>query len=223
MHKRVERKGKQRIVCFVLILSLILSTPSAVFAGYDDSGSKSTYQNWESQSTGLYLGGGLGSVLPVGDGTEGVIAGGGWAIQIGYQFIKNLEVELGYNQGVGSISNNGVTGIWNFVELLCFDIKPIIPLSSAGDLYLLVGITYAENSVAWKRPNITNTLGPALGADSGIGYEYYMTHNWSLGGEIIYHHLTSTKESISPGGSITLHSPKDGSATSLKFMALYHF
>ena len=213
--------GKQKVVFFLFGLSLCFS--STAFAGYHNNRSQETYQTPERNYTGLYLGGGLGSVLPVGDGTEGVIAGGGWAIRVGYQFMKNLAVELGYNQGVGSISNNGVTGIWSFVELPCLDIKPILPLSPASDLYLLLGITYADNSVAWKNPNITYTLGPDIGADLGIGYEYYISRTWSLGGEIIYHHLTSTKESISPGGSITLHSPQDGSATSLKFAFLYHF
>ena len=213
--------GRHKTVFFLLGLSLWFSP--AAFAGYHNNSSRETYRTPGLNRSGLYLGGGLGSVLPVGDGTEGVIAGGGWAIRIGYQFIQNLAVELGYNQGVGSISNNGVSGIWSFVELPCLDVKPILPLSSASAIYLLLGITYAENSVAWKNPDITYTLGPDIGADLGIGYEYYVSRNWSLGGEIIYHHLTSTKESISPGGPITLRSPQDGSATSLKFAFLYHF
>ena len=213
--------GRHKTVFFLLGLSLWFSP--AAFAGYHNNSSRETYRTPGHDRSGLYLGGGLGSVLPVGDGTEGVIAGGGWAIRIGYRFMENLAVELGYNQGVGSISNNGVTGIWSFVELPCLDVKPILPLSSASAIYLLLGITYAENSVAWKNPDITYTFGPDIGADLGMGYEYAVNYNWSLGGEIIYHHLTSTKESIRPGGPITLRSPRDGSATSLKFAFLYHF
>lgn len=44
----------------------------------------------------------------------------------------------------------------------------------------------------------------------------------SLGGEIIYHKLTSTNVSASPGGSITLPYAEKGSSTSVNFAFLYH-
>lgn len=209
-----------KAVLSLMVLVIIFGFTVSTHADYDQPQQR---YNHQVSHLGLYLGGGLGSELPVGDCTEGVLAGFGWAIRIGYQFMKYLAVELGYNQGVGSISNNGVTGIWSFVELPYLDIKPNIPLSSASDLYFLVGIADADNSVAWRNPNITYTLGPDIGADFGIGYEYYITNNWSLGGEIIYHYLASKKESQSPGGSITPHSAQDGSATALNFVFLYHF
>ena len=71
--------SKQKVVFFLFGLSLCFS--STAFAGYHNNRSQETYRTPERNYTGLYLGGGLGSVLPVGDGTEGVIAGGGWAIE----------------------------------------------------------------------------------------------------------------------------------------------
>ncbi len=172
---------------------------------------------------GLYLGGGLGVDIPTGPDQNGYSTGLGWSIRIGYQFIRNLGIELGYDQGVGSFSNQGATGTWSFLELPYLDLKPIIPLSLNSDLYFLAGVSYADNSISFSNPNTTFTLGPDFGFDLGLGYEYYITNNWSLGGELIYHHLTSTSVSLSPGGSVTLPYAMDGSATSVNFAFLYHF
>ncbi len=45
----------------------------------------------------------------------------------------------------------------------------------------------------------------------------------SFGGEVIYHNLTSTKYSLSPGVSSTLSFAENGSSTSINFAFLYHF
>lgn len=218
--------GKQKMI-FTLFLSVILSFCSTAYAGYNN-GAAGSYPLQNANHSGLYLGGGLGLEVPTGPDKDGFSTGFGWAIRVGYQFIRNLAVELGYDQGIGNISQNGATGTWDFMELPFIDIKPIIPLSSASDLYFLIGVAYADNSAAITTPiNLTLTLGPDIGIDLGIGYEYYITSSWSLGGEIIYHYLASTKVSVTsstPGVLITRpSSASDGSATSLNFAFLYHF
>ena len=219
---------QRKIVFFILVFSMSFYFYSTAFAGYYNNGSKGTYQIQQENHIGLYLGGGLGLEIPTGPDKDGFATGYGWAIMVGYQFIRNLAVELGYDQGIGSISQNGTTGTWDFMELPYINIKPIIPLSSASDLFFLVGVAYANDNDAITTPiNLTLTLGPDIGIDLGLGYEYYITNNWSLGGEVIYHYLTSTKISVastSPGVTITRPSSAlDGSATSVNFAFLYHF
>ncbi len=222
----MKMRGRQNVVFFALVLSISFCFCSTAFAGYYNR-SQGTYQAQGTDHAGLYVGAGLGLEIPTGPDKDGFATGYGWAIRVGYQFIRNLAVELGYNQGIGNISQNGTTGTWDFMELPYINIKPIIPLSSASDLYFLVGIAYADNTAAITNPSFTVTLGPDIGIDLGIGYEYYITNNWSLGGEVIYHYLASTKSSVTssiPGVSITRpSSASDGSATSVNIAFLYHF
>jgi hypothetical protein len=226
-NRRIMMRGRQNVVFFALVLSISFFLCSTAFAGFFNNGSRRTYPTQGGEHTGLYVGSGLGLEVPTGPDKGGFSTGFGWAVRIGYQFIRNLAVELGYDQGIGNISQNGATGTWDFMELPYIDIKPIIPLSSASDLYFLVGIAYADNSASITNPNFTVTLGPDIGIDLGVGYEYYITNNWSLGGEVIYHYLTTTKLSVastSLGVSITRSSSAaDGSATSANFAFLYHF
>ena len=210
----------KKIIISMAVTFIMIGLTVSAYAGYYQPQQR---YNQQVSHRGLYLGGGLGVEVPTGPDLDGFSTGVGWAVRIGYQFMKNLAIELGYNQGVGSFSYSGVTGTWSFLELPYLDIKPIIPLSSASDLYFLVGVSYADDNVAITNPSVTVTLGPNIGFDLGIGYEYYITHNWSLGGEIIYHNLTSTKLSASPGGSSTLPYAENGSATSVNFAFLYHF
>ena len=210
----------KKTILLVAVTIIMIGLTVRAYAGYYQPQQR---YNQQASHRGLYLGGGLGVEVPTGPDQNGYSAGFGWAIRIGYQFIKNLAVELGYDQGVGSLSDQGVTGSWSFLELPYLDIKPIIPLSLNSDLYFLAGVSYADNSASVTNPSVTFTLGPDIGFDLGIGYEYYITNNWSLGGELIYHHLTSTSASASPGGSVTLPYAVDGSATSVNFAFLYHF
>ncbi len=220
-------KKESKVAILVLILSMSLWLCSTAFANpYSlyNTNSQKPYQAQDINHNGLYLGAGIGVEIPTGPDLDGFSTGGGWTIRIGYQFIRNLAVELGYHQGVGNASLNGVTGNWSFLEVPYLDVKPLIPLSSDSDLYFLVGITYVEDNAVISHPeSVTATLGPNIGFDLGVGYEHYIGAHWSLGGEVIYHNLTSTKYSLSPGGSSTLPYAENGSSTSINFAFLYHF
>ncbi len=209
---------------FILILSTLLigffSLPSAMA---DD-----LHQLYGVNHNGLYIGGGGGLEIPTGPDEDGFSTGIGGAFMIGYQFIKNLAAEIGINQGMGLYNSSGIPGTWSFADIFCFDIKPIIPLSSGSNLHFIVGIAYAGdlfgNTVTATNSSAIAQLGPGTGIDLGIGYEHYITNSsWSLGGEIIYHHVTSKQATDNSGYSYILPYPENASATSINFTFIHHF
>ena len=146
----------------------------------------------------------------------------------GYQFINNLAVETGINEGIGLYNSNGIAGSWAIADIFYLDIKPIISLSSGSNLHFIVGIAYAGdlfgNTVTATNSSAIAQLGPSTGFDFGIGYEHYITDSsWSLGAEVIYHYFTSRMAMENSGLSIILPYAENGSATAVNFTFIHHF
>ena len=219
------KRFKGIIILLVLGVSLWSCLPaSAREYSFNKNPQYDTYGTQNINHNGLYLGAGMGLEIPTGPDLDGFATGAGWTFRIGYQFIRNLAIELGYHQSLGGFALSGASGNWSFLELPFFDVKPMIPLTVNSDLYFIVGVAYADDSLSVSSPvNVTITLGPSFGFDLGMGYEHYIGAHISLGGEVIYHNLTATNVSSSLGGSSTLSSAANGSSTSVNFAFLYHF
>ncbi len=220
MAKLLKRVSLIFILSFITMSAMLVSGASASYRGYRVTAINEDH-------TGFYLGTALGADLPTGPDEDGFSAGFGWTIRLGYQFIRNLAIELGYHQSVGVFSSQGIKGTWSFIQLPFIDLKPIIPLSPVSDLYFILGIANTGFARATSNLSSNGTSSSfATGFDLGIGYEGYVTNHISLGGELIYHNLTNNKFSVGGGGlsgTITTPYNLNMSFTSLIFSFLYHF
>lgn len=212
---------KLHIIINIIILTLVIFISSAS-AGYLGNQTK---QINKTDHIGLYIGGGIGGELPTGPDEDGLLGGFGWTLKLGYQFIKNLALEIGYHQSVGSFSSLGVEGGWSFIQFPFLDLKPIIPMTSDSNLYFIIGIanTGCAQATSNLSPNVTSSSF-GVGFDFGMGVEEYVTPNVTLSGEFIYHNFTNDKFHRSDiSGTLTSHYEINMSFSSVNFTVLYHF
>ncbi len=206
----------------LVVCTLLVSNAHARYQHYP---AYSAY-SYQFQRTGLYLGGSLGFDTPEGPDQQGMYTGVGWSFSVGYEFIPQLALELGYHQSVGDFSTYAANGTWTFFQIPYLHLKPMIPLPNSN-LYFIIGLGYdgAQSTTNDLQYNITtSSYGP--GVDLGFGYEWYVTPNFTLGGETIYHYYSNNTFTVSGGGaSGTVTSPYEVnmSYTSWNFTLLYHF
>ena len=162
--------------------------------------------------TGIYIGVGLGVNIPQGPDTADPTMfsyAPSWEAKIGWDIVRNFGVEIGYEQGLGGMNN----GAWTYAELPYGNIKIHIPFDDQAFSFIL-GISNAQwamvqgdsstlqNVLSGTSFTTTNKLSANdLAINFGIGYDWYMSSNWSLGGELIYHYFTSVISGTVNGGT----------------------
>ncbi len=152
--------------------------------------------------TGLYIGVGLGVNTPQGPDTGDpnmYSYAPAWEAKIGWDIVRYFGIEIGYEQGLGGMYN----GAWTYVELPYGNLKIRLPFNDQVFSFI-VGVSNAQWATAQGDPSTlqdvlsgtsftsTNQLSANdLAINAGIGYDWYMSSDWSLGGELIYHYFTS--------------------------------
>ncbi|MCL4558502.1 MAG: porin family protein [Deltaproteobacteria bacterium] len=216
------------VFSFITMLVMFIFNASTGYAGYDTATANNNH-------TGFYLGAENGYDIPTGPDEDGYIFGFGGALKLGYQFMRNLALELGTHAALGSITIQGNTpsgtqtaeGSWFFFQFPFLDLKPIIPLSVRNNLYFIAGIALSGFlNQTTNQPPTTAITSTGAGYDIGMGFEGYITNHISLGGEMVYHNFTNNKFNISSGGvseNVTGPYIVNMSFTSLNFVFLYHF
>ena len=170
---------------------------------------KKAYQSYA--HTGLYIGVGLGVNTPQGPDTGDpnmFSYAPAWEAKIGWDIVRYFGIEIGYEQGLGGMNN----GAWTYVELPYGNLKIHLPFNDQVFSFI-VGVSNAQwsmvqgdsstlqNVLSGTSFTTTNKLSANdLAINVGIGYDWYMSSNWSLGGELIYHYFTSVVSGTVNGG-----------------------
>ena len=161
--------------------------------------------------TGLYIGVGLGVNTPQGPDTGDpnmFSYAPSWEAKIGWDIVRYFGIEIGYEQGLGGMNN----GAWTYMELPYGNLKFHIPADNSVFSFI-VGVSNAQwamvqgdsstlqNVLSGTSFTTTNKLSANdVALNFGIGYDWYMSSNWSLGGELIYHYFTSLISGTVNGG-----------------------
>ncbi|MGC8756798.1 MAG: hypothetical protein ACP5QW_09810, partial [bacterium] len=163
--------------------------------------------------TGLYIGVGLGVNIPQGPDTGDPTMfsyAPAWEAKIGYDISRYFGIETGYEQGLGAMESNGA---WTYMELPYGNLKIHIPFDYQAFSFI-IGVSNAKWAMV---QGDSSTLSKVLSGSSftttnklsandlainfGIGYDWYMSSDWSLGGELIYHYFTSVVSGTVNGGT----------------------
>ena len=162
--------------------------------------------------TGLYIGVGLGVNTPQGPDTGDpnmFSYAPAWEAKIGWDIVRYFGIEIGYEQGLGGMNN----GAWTYMELPYGNLKFHIPANHSVFSFI-VGVSNAQwamvqgdssalsNILSGSSFTTTNKLSANdVVLNFGIGYDWYMSSDWSLGGELIYHYFTSVVSGTVNGGT----------------------
>jgi len=190
--------------------------------------------------TGIYIGVGLGVDIPQGPDTADpnmFAYAPAWEAKIGWDIVRYFGIEVGYEQGLGAKESNGA---WTYLELPYGNIKIHLPFSDHV-FSIILGVSNAkwamvqgdsstfQKVLAGSTFTTTNKLSANdVAINFGIGYDWYMSSDWSLGGELIYHYFTSVISGTSPdaNGNVAPYSSQyslDLSNIGLYINAAYHF
>ncbi|MCL4479774.1 MAG: hypothetical protein M1381_11905 [Deltaproteobacteria bacterium] len=171
---------------------------------------KKAYQSYA--HTGLYIGVGLGVNTPQGPDTGDpnmFSYAPAWEAKIGWDIVRYFGIEIGYEQGLGGMNN----GAWTYMELPYGNLKIHLPFNDQVFSFI-VGVSNAQwsmvqgdsstlqNVLSGTSFTTTNKLSANdLAVNAGIGYDWYFSSDWSLGGELIYHYFTSVVSGTVNGGT----------------------
>ncbi len=153
-------------------------------------------------------------------------------IKIGYDITRYFGVELGYDQCLGFVSR----GAWTYRELPFGNLKINIPFHEQAFSFILgasnarwsmgQGDSSTIRKVLYSSSGITtNDLSAyGLAIDFGVGYDTYVSSQWSCGAELLYRHFVSVVSgSINGGTPYSSPRPLDFNNIGLNLYAEYHF